>query len=77
VSFKDNIAHSVMGIKSGHGGYINKNPSDPTQNNCYEVSDFKAYKTYYMPFFAYGSTKKIVISRMTFIDSRNGYTALL
>lgn len=28
VSFKDNVAHSVHGFKSGMGSYINKNPSD-------------------------------------------------
>jgi len=26
--FKDNVAHSVIGIKSGAGAYINKFPSD-------------------------------------------------
>lgn len=40
-----------------------------------EISDFKAYKTYYMPFMSYGETKKVVISRMTFIDNRVGFTA--
>ena len=27
-SFKDNVAHSVKGYKSGMGAYINKNPAD-------------------------------------------------
>lgn len=40
-----------------------------------EISDFKAYKTYYTPFFSYGATKKIVVKRMTFIDNRVGFTA--
>jgi len=74
-SFKNNIAHSVKGISSGAGAYINKVPSDAGQATCMEISDFKAYKTYYTPFFSYGETKKIIINRMTFIDNRVGFTA--
>jgi hypothetical protein len=40
-----------------------------------EISDFKAYKTYYTPFFSYGATKKVVVNRMTFIDNRVGFTS--
>lgn len=42
-----------------------------------EISDFKAYKTYYTPFISYSKTKKIVMRRMTFIDNREGFTALI
>ena len=77
IKFKDNVAHSVKGIKSGAGAYINGDPTDPTSSECFEISDFKAYKTYYTPFITYGKTKKVVVSRMTFIDSRTGYTAMI
>jgi len=77
VRFKDNLAHSVIGIITGAGAYINKWPSDTAQDTCFEISDFKAYKIYYTPLVTYDSTKKVVVSRMTFIDSRSGYTALI
>jgi len=42
--FEGNVAHSVKGIKSGHGLYMKNHPS---QSDCVEFSNFKAYKCYY------------------------------
>jgi len=54
-TFKDNVAHSVIGIKSGAGAYIFPLASDSRQAGCFEVSHFKAYKIYYTPAFTYAS----------------------
>jgi len=75
--FKNNIAHSIIGTLSGAGAYINRLVSDPEQENCFEISDFKAYKCHNTPFITYSTGKKVVMSRMTFIDNKEGFTALL
>lgn len=74
-NFKDNIAHSVIGTKSGAGAFIKSMLSDSSQAKCFEFSHFKAYKTYYTPAFTYDDKDHIIMSKMTFIDNRVGFSA--
>jgi hypothetical protein len=49
-----NVAHSMKGIKSGHGLFFQNTPS---QTDCVEFNGFKAYKCYYNGAFGYASSK--------------------
>ena len=44
VSFRNNIAHSIGGHRTGYGVYIYANPAHST-SKCFEMSHFTAYKT--------------------------------
>lgn len=67
--YEGNVAHSIHGIKSGHGLYMKNHPS---QTECAEFSNFKAYKCYYQGAFAYPNSKRGVLSSMTLVDNRQG-----
>lgn len=71
--FKNNVAHSIKGIVSGHGAFMRGDPARSGHSSCFELSYFTAYKCYYSGFFAYGPGKKIVVSRMTMIDNIAGF----
>lgn len=70
--YEGNVAHSIKGIKSGHGLYMKNHPSQP---ECTEFSNFKAYKCYYNGAFAYPNSKRMVLSSMTLVDNREGMGA--
>jgi hypothetical protein len=48
-----NVAHSIRGVKSGHGLVMKQAPGQ----QCTEFSDFKGYKCYYNGAFMYPSSK--------------------
>lgn len=52
-----NVAHSIHGIKSGNGLNMKNAPS---QTECTEFSDFKAYKCYYQGAFGYPKSKRVI-----------------
>jgi hypothetical protein len=68
--YSGNVAHSMKGIKSGHGLFFQNTPS---QTECVQYSDFKAYKCYYQGAFGYPRIKQVVMSNMVMVDNREGF----
>lgn len=74
--FRNNVAHSVAGVISGHGALVNGAGSNlATHSTCFEASYFAAYKCTLTGIGAYFTTKKIIFSHMTMIDNRLGMTS--
>jgi hypothetical protein len=70
--FGGNVAHSIHGVKSGQGLFFKNSPS---QTECVEYSDFKAYKCYYEGSMAYPNSKRVIVRDMVMVDNRNGFAA--
>lgn len=70
--YSGNVAHSIHGMKSGNGLFIKNAPS---QTECTEFSNFKAYKCYYQGAFAYPDSKTLIFQNMTMVDNREGFGA--
>lgn len=49
----------------------------PSQPDCTEYSDFKAYKCYYNGAFMYPSSKRGIMTRMTLVDNREGMGGMI
>jgi hypothetical protein len=77
LTFRNNHAHSIKGIKSGHGAFMHQDLSLASSSECFEVADFVGYKSYYMGFFSYTTGKKAMFKRMTLIDNQHGFGANL
>lgn len=67
-----NIAHSINGIKSGHGLYTIDRGGDQT---CMEVPKFIGYKCWHMAAFALSGGPKIYMHDIISIDNRLGFSA--
>lgn len=72
-SFRDNVAHSTIGFKSGEGLVTFPNPSFPSHAQCYEASHFAAYKCNMAGVESFQMTKKTVLSDMTMVDNHYGF----
>lgn len=68
--FEGNVAHSIKGVLSGIGLYFKNHPTEQMQ--CTQYTGFTAYKCYYNGVFSYSDSMKIVLSKMTMIDNREG-----
>lgn len=67
-----NVAHSVKGLKAGHGLYFKQGPD---QTTCTEYSHFSGYKCYYQGAFAYPDEVQVKMSHMTLVDNKLGFGA--
>lgn len=73
--FEGNVAHSVKGsIDSGLGLFFKNAPSE---SECVEFSNFKAYKCFEQGVFSYASSKRIQMSKMTLVDNKEGSGAII
>jgi len=64
-----NVAHSVKGLKAGHGLYFKQAAG---QTACTEYSHFAGYKCYYQGAFAYPDEVQVKMSHMTLVDNKLG-----
>jgi hypothetical protein len=71
----NNTAHSIKGTLAGHGMVVSHDHTKSHHGNCFEASDFKAYKNYYMGAVAFSPTDNVRLSRMTMIDNIGGFGA--
>lgn len=75
--FKGNVAHSTAGTLGGFGAIIYPTDASSTQSECYEASDFSAYKNYYMGAWGFFKSREVRFHHMTMIDNREGFGAML
>lgn len=60
----------------GHGAIIYPDPSKPNHmSGCYEGSYFTGYKNYYQSAYSFFGGTKVVYTKMTSIDNRQGFGA--
>lgn len=77
VSFANNVAHSISGGKNGDAALVYKDPSDPEQNNCYEVSDFASYMCTDAGVLSSWPTKLMIFTRLVSVSNAIGAGAMV
>lgn len=75
--FNNNVAHSTAGTLGGFGAIIYPTNASPSQLNCFEASNFAAYKNYYMGAWSLFSSREVRMHHMTMIDNRQGFGSSL
>ena len=70
--FRNNVAHSIKGMSSGHGAIVKADASASSHSTCFEASYFAAYKCYYMGATSFWNSKQAIFSHMTMIDNNFG-----
>ena len=68
VKFKNNIGHS----NDGDGAYIFPDPASNQSGNCYEVSNFSAYKNKEVGVTTHYQTKELRARDLVMIDNSKG-----
>lgn len=71
-TFFGNVAHSIDGNKEGTGALVYPDPSIPDHGNCYEASNFAAYKCSETGIYTLFRSHHVIFKEMTMIDIGGG-----